>query len=968
MNAERYLKVDQLVAVALELGPDERATYLDSACQGDADLRHEVESLLEACLQADQFIEKPALELAARSLAEDSRLSPAGRQIGRYEIISLLGAGGMGEVYLAHDRQMNRKAVLKLLPAEFTQSPDRVARFQRESRAASALNHPNIITIYEIGWEHGVHFIASEYVEGETLRQRIRRSKLGAKEAVEVAVQTASALAAAHEAGIVHRDIKPENLMIRRDGYVKVLDFGLAKLTETSDGDSRQTHLDQITQSGALLGTVNYMSPEQARGEEVDARTDIFSLGAVLYEMVTGVNPFKGGSMAATFDAILNRAPAAVTSHNPDLPVELDRVINRSLEKDRELRYQTASDMRAELKRLSRDLDSSPSQSSGAVQVGGSSENAWQLSVWLLAALAVIVLGGSLAAWRFLFSPSREPSPWLNAYTTRITDLAGEERSPSLAPDGKSIYYASMINGQWDIFWQRIGGSNPQNLTKNSNVDDEQPACSPDGNSVVFRSEREGGGLFVMGATGESTRKISEFGHNPAWSPDGKEIVCGTDRILDPKRRGSASQLWVIDLASGAKRQLPVEGDAAQPRWSPNGHRIAYYYRATDGRRDVWTVSAQGDHPLPVTHDDPVDWNPVWSGDGQYLYFVSDRKSVASLWRVRIDEESGKTLGEPEAVTGPVAEILQVDVARDGRRIVYTTQILSANIQSVGFDPARLTTSGEPVWVTQSSRTAGSPNVSPDGQMMAFHSLGSAQEDIWLARSDGSGDQINLTNDDYLDRSPRWSPDGQWLAFFSNRSGSNQVWIVKRDGSGKRQLTFAQPGAVFPFWAPDGKRLAFAQSNGGGTRIMEVDRAWDQQTPLALPTVNEAGDWFIGWSWSPDGKLIAGTVTGWHDAETRLRPGIYIYSLITRRYAKITDSGSRPEWLGDSRHFIFINRGPESAEQIFLADSQTQTGREIVSLPPPFFISSAGVAPDGRRIFYTANTRQVDIYMLSLDR
>ena len=349
MNADRYLKIDELIDAALEVAPEERASFLDNACGSDRELRAEVESLLAAYHEADDFIESPAMEVAARSLAEDSILSPTGKTIGRYQVVSLLGEGGMGEVYLANDSRMNRRIALKLLPAQFTQSPDRVARFQRESRAASALNHPNIITIYEIGQERGINFIASELVEGETLRRRINRGKLNVKEAIELAMQVASALAAAHAAGIVHRDIKPENIMIRRDGYVKVLDFGLAKLTELGNSDPNQSVLTNSTQAGTVLGTINYMSPEQARGQEIDGRTDIFSLGVVLYEMVTGHQPFMGATAASTFDAILNNPPAPIASSSPDVSAELVRITNRALEKDREVRYQTASDLRAEL-------------------------------------------------------------------------------------------------------------------------------------------------------------------------------------------------------------------------------------------------------------------------------------------------------------------------------------------------------------------------------------------------------------------------------------------------------------------------------------------------------------------------------------------------------------------------------------------------------------------------------------------
>ncbi|HEX8556667.1 MAG TPA: serine/threonine-protein kinase, partial [Pyrinomonadaceae bacterium] len=357
MRAERFEQVDGLFAAALEAAPGERAALLDAACAGDAELRAEVESLLAAHERAGDFIEEHALEAAARAQARQLA-GAAGRRVGHYRIVSPLGAGGMGEVYLALDTRLGRRVALKLLPAEFTQDAGRVRRFETEAFAASALNHPNILTIYDIGRADGSHFIAAEYVEGRTLKGLIPGAPLPTEEALGVAAQVAEALAAAHAAGIVHRDIKPDNIMLRPDGYVKVLDFGIAKLTEprsSADAAAGQT------ETGAVVGTVAYMSPEQALGRAVDHRTDVFNLGLVLYELLTGRHPFRGDTDAATFDAILNRDPPPPRLRDTEAALELERVLLRALEKDRELRYQTASDLRAELKRLQRRLDSSPS-------------------------------------------------------------------------------------------------------------------------------------------------------------------------------------------------------------------------------------------------------------------------------------------------------------------------------------------------------------------------------------------------------------------------------------------------------------------------------------------------------------------------------------------------------------------------------------------------------------------------------
>jgi len=371
LTPDRWAEVDKLLDEAMTLAPEARAAFLDSACRGDEALRREVESLLAAHQQAeDKFLKAPALEVAAQRLAAEGSRSLVGRTLGHYSVISVLGAGGMGEVYLARDTKLDRRIALKLLPAQYTQDPARIKRFEREARAASALNHPNIITIYEVSEVEGHHFIAAEYVDGRTLREMMSIGRVAMKDAIEIAIQTASALSAAYEAGIIHRDIKPENIMVRPDGYVKVLDFGLAKLTEArkSSGATKASDDDLAkTNPGTVLGTVRYMSPEQAVGQEVDHRSDVFSLGVALYELVTGVLPFKGHTPAATLDAITNHHPMPITQVRPGLHPELERIISRALEKDLDMRYQTASDLRAELKRLQRELDSSSSPPYGSV-------------------------------------------------------------------------------------------------------------------------------------------------------------------------------------------------------------------------------------------------------------------------------------------------------------------------------------------------------------------------------------------------------------------------------------------------------------------------------------------------------------------------------------------------------------------------------------------------------------------------
>ncbi|MBP6821155.1 MAG: serine/threonine-protein kinase, partial [Acidobacteria bacterium] len=939
MTPDRWLRIDKLLDEAMELPSAERPAFLHAACIDDEALLREVESLLEAHEQAEaKFLKAPALEIAAQKLAADKDRSLIGRVLGAYSVISVLGVGGMGEVYLARDTRLNRNVALKFLPSQFTQDAARVKRFKREAQAASALNHPNIITIYEIGEIENKHFIAAEYIDGQTLREVIAEGRVAEKEAIEIAIQICSALSAAHEAGIIHRDIKPENIMRRRDGYVKVLDFGLVKLTELELSAGRTNPSDPDigkTNPGAVLGTARYMSPEQAIGQEVDRRSDVFSLGVTLYELLAGLPPFKGDRIAAILDAIIHHQPVPLTAVRPDLHSELERIVSRALEKDRELRYQSADDLRAELKRLQRELDSSEvvatkHQSSG-VSFLPSRKSRWG---FLSIAAGVFVICAALLGWKFLSGPSGFPATtWNDAKFTALTDMPGREANGCISPDGQWIVYSRLLNGQWDIFRQRIGGSKPVNLTDHPAADGDA-AISPDGQHIAFYSVRDGGGIFIMEATGENVRKLVSGGRDPDWSPDGKEIIYSTiygGNIFT--RSYSGGQLWAVNIQSSAKRRIEAGPDAVQPRWSPHAQRIAFWGLHDGEKRDVWTIPAAGGQPIAVTQDAYQNGTPVWSPDGRYLYYCSNRNGRLSIWRVAIDEVSGQVLSEPELVPTQAGYSHELSIAADGKRLLYTARRELANLFRVAFDAQRGVVSGKPIQITFGGRRALNSSVSPAGDAIAYFINGDPQFDIFVTKVDGSVTN-QVTNDAFKDWTPRWSPDGKRLAFFSNMTGKYEIYTINPDGSDRQQLTYSPPhapGFVLPVWSPDGKRMAFSHRQGDNfpcnSFIMELTLPWQAQTLFAFPPTPEANGRrtnFTAYGWSPDGTRIVGTLA----AESERLPGLVVFDLASGTYERITNEGDSALWLQDNRRLIYYFN-----LKIYLVDTQTKKPAVLHSLP-----------------------------------
>ncbi|HJZ81512.1 MAG TPA: protein kinase, partial [Pyrinomonadaceae bacterium] len=864
-------------------------------------------------------------------------------RIGHYQIQSLLGTGGMGEVYLAHDLTLDRPVAIKILPPQFTADGAQVRRFEREARAASALNNPNIITIHEIGQDGDCHFIATEFIEGRTLREHLSNGRLPVKEIIGLTSQIATALSAAHAAGIIHRDIKPENVMVRPDGLVKVLDFGLAKPVERElDADVARTPpvLSTQTEAGSLMGTVSYLSPEQVQRQRVDHRTDIFSLGVVLYEMLAGSRPFKGSTVAEVLEAIVQCEPVPI--HSSQFSSELNRVIARALAKDCAARYQTVAELRRDLGRIGQRAEESRAR------------------VWLLRAalIAMLVLPLAFGVWLWRARQASPPSRFVfNAAAQKLTDLPGEEIYPSLSPDGQNFVFASPHNGDWDIYRQGIRDRAAIDLTAGADSYDVQPVYSPDGASIAFRSSRNGGGLFVMRNDGSGVTQLTTDGFNPTWSPDGRELAFNDDNPFNYEGRNtypSASKLWAVDVTTRTRRVITTR-DAVQSSWSPRGQRLAFWGEQKGGHRDVWTVAADGrSDPVPVTDDGFIDWNPVWSPDGAYLYFLSNRGGEMNLWRVAIEERTGRLRSEPEPATLPSNNCQYLSFARNGGSLIYSQNTGSENVWQIGFDPARGQVTGQAAFLTQGLKRYAYFSLAPDEQNFVYLARGEPQQDLFTA--DRAGTPLHrLTDDVAQDIVPRWSPDGAWIAFLSDRSGKYEIWKVRPDGSGLAQMTH-EPGreVIAPVWSPDSRKLLYEVRNVN-SYIIDATRPGSEQTPQSLGGEQPAG--FIPWDWSPDGSLLVGWLP------LTAERAIVVYDFAQQRYERFkTGFGQFPIWLNDNRRVLFHQGG-----SLFTLDRRTGKWEEILTLKPPAQIGHYAFSRDNRRLYYTNWSNEADLWLLSIE-
>lgn len=912
MEPDNWKEIKELFNKAVELPPEQQLRYLQEACGSNDSLLLAVQALIRSSENMGSFMDAPAYAMATNILPR-SREFKSGDMIAHYKILALLGEGGMGKVYKAEDTKLMRYVALKILPPETSYDDSRRKRFLREARAAAALDHPNICAIHEVGEADDLSYIAMQYIEGMTLDERMKLAELSLDEALSIAIQVADALSSAHAHNIIHRDIKPSNLMVTKRGDVKVLDFGLAKRVEVIASPLEPKTMTLLTQPGLIVGTVPFMSPEQARGRDVDGRSDIWSLGVVLYEMITRREPFHEGSNSDTLAAILTRDPLPPTRDSIDVPAELQRIVVKMLRKNRDERYQTAKDVLIDLQGLRKQLQSATEEPSlygepttaspgkrfrTASRAKSKTERKFTQRGMAITGLAILlIVAAVLLYWKGLRTQRISEKPRLQD-VTQITTWPGLDIYPSLSPDGNSIAYSSDHNGSFEIYVRPIAAGARETQLTNDGQGNFQPAWSPDGQYIAYYSKNRGG-IWISPALGGNVKQVSQFGSAPAWSPDGSLLAFQSDPITALGAQSAPSQppsiIWTVPI-DGSAEPKPVtqvgkpSGGHGAPSWSADGKHIAICV-SDFGASSIWVVSSDGSSPKKIAN---YGYDPVYAPDGASIYYTT----LSGIWQAQVSL-TGEPLGDPVQLSSSSSERIRgFAISASGKKAVYSALLTNSNLWYVPLSLSTASASGPPIALTLDRAFRNSlPVFSPDGKQIAFNTQKTNREraegDIWIMDADGKnpgqvttdgGGMANwfpgqeqlaflsyrnprkvwTANLKTLQERPlsldlgedvnymRLSPDGKQIVFNAKKSGTTNVWKIGVDGGEPKQLTFDSEMIGFACWSPDGQMLGVQIKRGGDTHIGVMPSDGGAITQL---TSEKGQSWLSGFS--PDGdKLV----------------------------------------------------------------------------------------------------------------
>jgi Tol biopolymer transport system component/predicted Ser/Thr protein kinase len=819
------------------------------------------------------------------------------RTLGHYEILERIGDGGMGVVYRAVDTRLGRPVALKLLRQDRVITPESRKRFAHEARAASALNHPHIVTIYDVGREGDVDFIAMEYLAGDSLADVIRRGRLKPADGLEYAVQIADALSAAHAAGVVHRDLKPANVMVTAKGSVKVLDFGLAKLTEADarESEATQTTTDApaasvATAEGRIVGTAAYMSPEQAEGKPADARSDVFSLGALLYEMVTGRRAFEGSTRVSTLAAVLASEPHPLQQALPEAAADLEKLIGRCLRKDPDRRWQSMADLKVALEDL-RDESSSIRGAQGGT--------AGRRGRWLTAALAAAAVIASLVGatvWRRARSAPHGPT---TPFLTRLTTDVGWTDYPAVSLDGKLLAYASdrSGDGNLDLWVQQIPDGSPVRLTRDP-ADDFDPSFSVDGSRVAFQSRREGGGVYVVETLGGKPRLLAQAGFSPRFSPDGRWIAWGT-------LENGSSRICVAPADGGPPVPLASGFRMARAHvWSPEGGHLLFWGQRDretppEDNVDWYVVAVPGGEPRPTEARrallpegfrayQGLPLPDAWAAAGNRVLFHGDVGDSSNTWALPVSPEEGRVSGSPGRVTSGTTEEAAASVTADGR-MVFVSRTMGSDIWSLPIAADRGKVEGPLQRVTQDAADDYDPTLSDDGETLVFRSRRSGRFAVVLRKlGDGAETVLTRTPEDHY---PALSHDGTRIAYSLSDSGRMPIFVVGVNG-GTPERVCDDCGEVKD-WSPTGDRILYVTPHDpSSVGLLQAGASHDDSW------LSVAGAGIYSPRLSPDGGWIAFNARSDRLARARVLVAQLHGSAVADRkgWTAVAEDGDAPAW------------------------------------------------------------------------
>ncbi len=941
MEQVRDQRVTQLVETCAGLSAEERRALLDRECSGDDRLRYEVESELRGPTDSEQT-------QVFQNDYEDSLPD-------HYRLIRMAGRGGMAEVFVAEDKRLARNVAIKFLNSEFRRNPERMRRFHQEARAASALNHPNIIVIHDIGERNGVQYIVSEYVEGDTLGTRIARGRLGIDDAVSIAIQIASALSSTHRAGIVHRDLKPENVMVRNDGAVKVLDFGLAKETGHighSDPDLNARTLDKVsTAAGLIMGTPQYMSPEQARGSQLDARTDIFSLGILIFEMLTGRPPFTGNSMADTIAAIVSKEPRRLEEFIDDPPLSLIRILQKSLRKDRDERYGTMEHLLSDLKDFQNELRE---ERFFGRETGGTEARAtlnktvrttankfqWWKSLLLLPVIVFVIV----AIWWFMKAPTGTNLPLSSQLNT--IGITSWDSGPgdalgaaSFSPNAEMVAFAATRSGSTEIWVKPAAGGESIQVTR-SGFYNQYPLWSPDGREIAFFSSRGedrgiwrtsftgGQQLLITGVQNGSTRPVFWAKSGKVYFQEGPDLFSFT---LNTKQRQQ-----VTDFATQAAKPRMIEISAdesmiAYSIWENDRWRIRSKPVDTEQFQELASSETQFDH---------IAWEP----DGRSVVYSNSVNGTFQLFRAAID---GKP---PVQLTNGNIDFFVQDISADGSKVLYGSVRETSDLWRV-----TVTDSVESL-VANDVAAEYWADISPDGKRVAYQTVGQVDRpysgSVVVRESTPSAPAITISDSGF---SPRWSNDGKWVAYFKRGPDGIEIWRARPTGDEPLKLSkgsadapsymptpYLKIGTNHFSWSPANDLIAYSATVDGISNIWAASVEGSSQIEVSDNTDPKRS--YTNPVWTPGGKQVVFVA----EFPSISDPKVSVFQLVI----KDLESGEQKAVFETSDKFRFLGLGPNGENAIF---SQRSDPKNTSLIPPAATVFTVDLRSGVRSVVNTLN-------------